>query len=443
MVLQEGVHYHFTTREEFEKGIEGGKFLEHAYVHKNIYGTSIDAVKAVSSAGKCCVLDIDVQGARQVRKSGLPAIFVFIAPPSLDELEKRLRGRGTESEEQIETRLKNARLEMKSLENERSLYDFVLVNDDVDICLEKLKGVAEKALNGDTGPFDQPPLRNGVRAGMEDPPNSGGPMSSVMSLRGWISENDSLEPTENLGSMAKWAGKTAIVTDATSGHGSAITSALAANQVRVIALGTSKNELEEVQRSIVGKNGVPKNAILPVVCDLAKEKEIVALPKIIKSKWPECGIDILIHTASASSIPANGSSTSNSMLMGSTSSWVAYAGIDILGTAIATREAVKDMKRRNQWGHILYIVPRVSESSLGIRHVASDVISSMAKAVRLESQKDGFDLRVSCIEMEPVSEPFSEDEWASDICQAAISCLSHSFESKSYLSKVVLTPKTR
>lgn len=154
--MQEGVHYHFTTREEFEKGIEEGKFLEHAYVHKNIYGTSVEAVKAVSSAGKCCVLDIDVQGARQVRKSGIPAIFVFIAPPSLEELEKRLRGRGTESEEQVETRLKNARLEMKSLEDEPSLYDFVLVNDDLDACLEKLKGVAEKALNGETGPFEQP-----------------------------------------------------------------------------------------------------------------------------------------------------------------------------------------------------------------------------------------------------------------------------------------------
>ncbi len=64
--LQDGVHYHFTTKKEFEKGIADGKFLEYAYVHNNIYGTSLKAVEAVAAAGKCCVLDIDVQGARQV-----------------------------------------------------------------------------------------------------------------------------------------------------------------------------------------------------------------------------------------------------------------------------------------------------------------------------------------------------------------------------------------
>ncbi len=61
------MHYHFTSKEEFEKGISEGKFLEYAYVHNNIYGTSLAAVEAVAAAGKCCVLDIDVQGARQVR----------------------------------------------------------------------------------------------------------------------------------------------------------------------------------------------------------------------------------------------------------------------------------------------------------------------------------------------------------------------------------------
>lgn len=63
---QDGVHYHFVAKEEFESGIAEGKFLEHAYVHNNIYGTSLDAVEAVAADGKCCVLDIDVQGARQV-----------------------------------------------------------------------------------------------------------------------------------------------------------------------------------------------------------------------------------------------------------------------------------------------------------------------------------------------------------------------------------------
>ncbi len=112
--VQEGIHYHFVSKEKFEKGIADGKFLEHATVHGNLYGTSIRAVQNVAASGKCCILDIDVQGARQVRKQSnqIRAIFVFLKPPSLEELEKRLRGRGTESEDQIQTRLATTKGEM-------------------------------------------------------------------------------------------------------------------------------------------------------------------------------------------------------------------------------------------------------------------------------------------------------------------------------------------
>lgn len=98
----------------FEQDIAAGKFLEHATVHTNLYGTSVRAVQDVAAAGKCCILDIDVQGARQVRKQSkqIRAIFVFIQPPNLEELEKRLRGRGTETEEQIQTRLTTTKGEM-------------------------------------------------------------------------------------------------------------------------------------------------------------------------------------------------------------------------------------------------------------------------------------------------------------------------------------------
>ena len=143
------MHYHFIPKAQFEKDIEQGLFIEHAHVHDNIYGTSFEAVKHVQSAeSKCCVLDIDVQGARQVKASTLKALIVFIAPPSVEELEKRLRGRGTESEEQIRIRTENARAEMESVVKERGMYDAVLTNDDFDACLKELTKVGERALRG-------------------------------------------------------------------------------------------------------------------------------------------------------------------------------------------------------------------------------------------------------------------------------------------------------
>ena len=101
---------------EMEAMISRGEFIEYARVHDKIYGTSVAGVRAVSAAGKTCLLDIDVQGATSVKKTDLNARFVFIAPPSFQELEARLRGRGTESDEQIDTRLQNAKGEMDSLE---------------------------------------------------------------------------------------------------------------------------------------------------------------------------------------------------------------------------------------------------------------------------------------------------------------------------------------
>ncbi|KAK4412972.1 Guanylate kinase [Sesamum alatum] len=135
---QNGIHYHFTERSVMEKDIADGKFLEYAAVHGNLYGTSIEAVDVVADKGKRCILDIDVQGARSVRASSLEAIFIFICPPSFEELEKRLRARGTESEEQIQKRLRNAMAELEQ-RNSPGLFDHILINDDLDACYEKLK----------------------------------------------------------------------------------------------------------------------------------------------------------------------------------------------------------------------------------------------------------------------------------------------------------------
>lgn len=117
-----GVHYHFVSVEKMEADIKAGKFLEHANVHGNFYGTSIAAVESVRKTGKICILDIDVQGCRQCRKAKLPGTYVFVSPPSFEELEKRLRGRGTETEDKIAKRLANAKGEMDA-RTEAGLFD--------------------------------------------------------------------------------------------------------------------------------------------------------------------------------------------------------------------------------------------------------------------------------------------------------------------------------
>ncbi|XP_030927237.1 guanylate kinase 2 [Quercus lobata] len=134
----DGIHYHFTERSVMEKDIKDGKFLEFASVHGNLYGTSVEAVEVVADAGKRCILDIDVQGARSVRASSLEAIFIFVSPPSMEELEKRLRARGTETEEQILKRLRNAQAEMEQGKSS-GIFDHFLYNDNLEECYENLK----------------------------------------------------------------------------------------------------------------------------------------------------------------------------------------------------------------------------------------------------------------------------------------------------------------
>jgi len=126
----DGVHYNFTTVEEMKKEIDGGKFIEYANVHGNYYGTSVTAVSSVQSKGQICILDIDVQGVQNVKKSSLNPYYIFIAPPSMEILEARLRGRGTDNEESIKKRLENARDELEYGQEERN-FDKYLVNCDL------------------------------------------------------------------------------------------------------------------------------------------------------------------------------------------------------------------------------------------------------------------------------------------------------------------------
>ena len=135
---EDGVHYNFVQKADMEADIAAGKFLEYAHVHENIYGTSLAAVEAVAKKGRVCVLDIDVQGAEIVKKSSLDAVFVFVSPPSMEELEARLRGRGTDKEESIQKRLANAAGEMAKTKVE-GFFHAVIVNDDLDRAYGELK----------------------------------------------------------------------------------------------------------------------------------------------------------------------------------------------------------------------------------------------------------------------------------------------------------------
>ena len=135
---QVDVDYYFIDKDAFLVMQQQGLFLEWAEVHGNMYGTSLSAVQAATEQGLDIILDIDVQGARQIKqKLGNKGVFVFISPPSLAELEIRLAGRSTESESVIATRLVNAKEEMKSI----GQYDYVIVNDTVDEAVEVLKSI--------------------------------------------------------------------------------------------------------------------------------------------------------------------------------------------------------------------------------------------------------------------------------------------------------------
>ena len=122
-----------------EKEIAEGKFIEHANVHGNIYGTSFASVLKVANSNKICILDIDVQGVQQVMKSGMKAEFVFIKPPSFEELSRRLRGRGTDSPEAVELHLKNCQHELEMAETLG--FTHVIVNNNLDEAYQQLRSI--------------------------------------------------------------------------------------------------------------------------------------------------------------------------------------------------------------------------------------------------------------------------------------------------------------
>ena len=135
-----GREYYFIEREEMLKAIQNNEFIESAEFSGNLYGTSKKAVQDILNTGRICVLDIDVQGVKSLKKTDLNPLYIFLKPPSMDILEKRLRERGTETEESLKKRLDAANAEIE-YSNEKDAFHHIIVNDSLDLSYQKLKEV--------------------------------------------------------------------------------------------------------------------------------------------------------------------------------------------------------------------------------------------------------------------------------------------------------------
>lgn len=134
---EDGVHYHFVEVAAFERLVEQGVFIEHAQVFDNYYGTSAQAVSEQLASGQDVVVEIDWQGARQVRKRFPEAVSIFVIPPTIEALRERLGARGQDSEEIIQRRMRDARSELSHYPE----YDYLVVNDRFDVALQQLSSI--------------------------------------------------------------------------------------------------------------------------------------------------------------------------------------------------------------------------------------------------------------------------------------------------------------
>lgn len=138
---QDGVNYNFVDRAEFERMIAAGELLEYAEYVNNYYGTSLKAIQERLDAGVDVLLDIEVQGAAKVRTRCPDALFIFIIPPSFEELSRRLHRRGTDGEDVIAGRLEKARVEFKEIPN----YDYLVINDKVSEAVAEIEAILTAA----------------------------------------------------------------------------------------------------------------------------------------------------------------------------------------------------------------------------------------------------------------------------------------------------------
>ena len=138
---EDGREYFFKTPEEFERMVRDGELLEHATFVGNSYGTPAAFVESCRASGRNVILEIEIQGAMEVKKKVEDAILIFLLPPDATELERRLRGRGTESEDVIRRRLSRAYEESEGI----GAYDYIVVNDDIDSCAQRTHAIISAA----------------------------------------------------------------------------------------------------------------------------------------------------------------------------------------------------------------------------------------------------------------------------------------------------------
>ncbi|XP_037133103.1 guanylate kinase isoform X1 [Syngnathus acus] len=143
---ENGKDYHYVTREAMQAAVDKGEFIESAEFSGNLYGTSRAAVQAVKARNLICILDIDMQGVKNIKKTDLNPIYISIQPPSLDLLEARLRARKTESEDSLQRRLQAAKVDIE-LSKEPDMFDVVIVNDNLEDAYGHLRDALLEEIN--------------------------------------------------------------------------------------------------------------------------------------------------------------------------------------------------------------------------------------------------------------------------------------------------------
>ncbi|XP_064598261.1 uncharacterized protein LOC135464694 isoform X1 [Liolophura sinensis] len=137
---ENGKAYHFVTKEEFKEIIKKNDFLEHAEFSGNMYGTSKQSVKDIQQTGRICILDVEINGVKSIKKTDLNARYIFVKPPNMETLAQRLEGRGTETEDSLKKRLASAQEALDFAEQPGS-YDHIIVNDDLESAYKQLKDI--------------------------------------------------------------------------------------------------------------------------------------------------------------------------------------------------------------------------------------------------------------------------------------------------------------